>query len=196
MVLSVLVARLPDQAVPFLTSKGPDTASPPSMRSRSSAASAVAGSMRLIQKGWSHNSARKTALLVCACCVVPVFLAPIVHDAWAAVIIVGVAAAAHQGWSASSIHSSPTSCRSRRLAPSSDSAASRRGSHRSSWRLRSDAFSRPTWDTSPSSPGHPPCTCFRWPLSSGSSRISTRQSGRVNLKMIATTTHHAMCMRI
>ncbi len=54
----------------------------------------------LIRRGWSVNAARKTALLVCALCVVPVFGAASVSNPWVAVGLVGLAAAAHQGWSA------------------------------------------------------------------------------------------------
>jgi ACS family hexuronate transporter-like MFS transporter len=54
----------------------------------------------LIQRGWTPNHARKTAMLLCALCVLPVVFAARVSDLWLAVVIVGVAAAAHQGWSA------------------------------------------------------------------------------------------------
>ncbi len=39
-------------------------------------------------------------MLICALCVVPVFAAPFIHNLWAVVALVGLAAAAHQGWSA------------------------------------------------------------------------------------------------
>jgi ACS family hexuronate transporter-like MFS transporter len=55
---------------------------------------------RLLARGWSVNRARKTALLACACAVVPVCLAPYAGSAWLAVCIVGLAGSAHQGWSA------------------------------------------------------------------------------------------------
>lgn len=55
---------------------------------------------KLIAKGWSLNKARKTALLVCALCVAPIYFAPFVPAVWMAVAIVGVAGSAHQGWSA------------------------------------------------------------------------------------------------
>lgn len=55
---------------------------------------------KLLAKGWSLNAARKTALLVCALCVVPIFFAPFVPAVWMAVAIVGIAGSAHQGWSA------------------------------------------------------------------------------------------------
>ena len=54
----------------------------------------------LLGRGWTANAARKTAMLVCALCIVPVALAPYVSGQWVAVILVGVAAAAHQGFSA------------------------------------------------------------------------------------------------
>lgn len=55
---------------------------------------------RLIGRGWSVNAARKLSLLVCAVCVVPVFAAASVPTLWVAALLVGLAAAAHQGWSA------------------------------------------------------------------------------------------------
>lgn len=54
----------------------------------------------MIRRGKSLNLARKTALLVCALCVMPVIAAPYVHNLWAVVLLVGLATAAHQGWSA------------------------------------------------------------------------------------------------
>ncbi len=57
-------------------------------------------SSSLIKRGWSVNAARKTAMLVCAICVLPIVFAPKASNLWVAVILVGVAAAAHQGWSA------------------------------------------------------------------------------------------------
>ncbi|HYO09157.1 MAG TPA: MFS transporter [Tepidisphaeraceae bacterium] len=54
----------------------------------------------LLSKGWTTNAARKTAMLVCAVCIVPVVMAPIVDNQWVAVWLVGIAAAAHQGFSA------------------------------------------------------------------------------------------------
>ncbi|MCX6953600.1 MAG: MFS transporter, partial [Verrucomicrobia bacterium] len=55
---------------------------------------------RLIGRGWTVNAARKTTLLICALSVVPVFLAPYSPTVWLAVLIVGIAGSAHQGWSA------------------------------------------------------------------------------------------------
>lgn len=57
-------------------------------------------SSALIQKGWTINAARKGAMLVCALCVVPIVFAANASNLWVAVTLVGIAAAAHQGWSA------------------------------------------------------------------------------------------------
>lgn len=57
-------------------------------------------SSRLIKSGWSVNAARKTAMLVCASCVVPIMFASQVTSVWSAVALISLAAAAHQGWSA------------------------------------------------------------------------------------------------
>ena len=57
-------------------------------------------SSTLIKRGWSVNAARKTAMLVCALSVVPIMAAARVSNLWAAVWLVALAAAAHQGWSA------------------------------------------------------------------------------------------------
>jgi ACS family hexuronate transporter-like MFS transporter len=54
----------------------------------------------LLGRGWSTNAARKTAMLTCALCVVPVVAAPLVADKWTAVWLIGLATAAHQGFSA------------------------------------------------------------------------------------------------
>jgi MFS transporter, ACS family, hexuronate transporter len=53
----------------------------------------------LLGRGWSTNAARKTAMLTCALCVVPVAAAPLVAHKWIAVLLVGLATAAHQGFS-------------------------------------------------------------------------------------------------
>jgi len=57
-------------------------------------------SSNLLKRGWTPNAARKTAMLVCALLILPVAMAPRVTNAWIAVWLVGVAAAAHQGFSA------------------------------------------------------------------------------------------------
>lgn len=53
----------------------------------------------LINRGWSVTRARKTAMFVFALCVVPVVFAPRMSD-WIAVLLIGLAGAAHQAWSA------------------------------------------------------------------------------------------------
>ena len=50
--------------------------------------------------GMSMARARLSAMLVCACMILPIFLASRVSSVWAAVGILGLATAAHQGWSA------------------------------------------------------------------------------------------------
>jgi MFS transporter, ACS family, hexuronate transporter len=57
-------------------------------------------SSTLLNAGKSPNLARKTAMLICALCVLPVFAAPYIHNLWLVVALVGLATAAHQGWSA------------------------------------------------------------------------------------------------
>jgi MFS transporter, ACS family, hexuronate transporter len=66
-------------------------------------AGSVAGgwiSSSLIMRGVSVNRARKTAMLICALAVVPVVFAAKASNVWIAVLLVGLAAGAHQGWSA------------------------------------------------------------------------------------------------
>ena len=53
-----------------------------------------------IKRGWSVNAARKTTMLIAALLIVPTALAPTMTGLWASVLIVGLAAAAHQWWSA------------------------------------------------------------------------------------------------
>jgi MFS transporter, ACS family, hexuronate transporter len=54
----------------------------------------------LLKRGWSVNASRKTALLICALCVVPVVFAANASNLWVATCLIGLAAAAHQGWAA------------------------------------------------------------------------------------------------
>ena len=54
----------------------------------------------LIQRGASVNAGRKIAMLVCAICIVPIVLAYRVSGLWGAVLLIGLAAAGHQGFSA------------------------------------------------------------------------------------------------
>jgi ACS family hexuronate transporter-like MFS transporter len=50
--------------------------------------------------GLSPNYARLAAMFVCASLVVPIFTATSVVSLWTAIALIGVAAGAHQGWSA------------------------------------------------------------------------------------------------
>lgn len=50
--------------------------------------------------GWSANRARKTTMLICALCVVPIFFAAQTSSLTVAIALIAVATAAHQGWSA------------------------------------------------------------------------------------------------
>ncbi|MCU1313384.1 MAG: Hexuronate transporter [Acidobacteriaceae bacterium] len=54
----------------------------------------------LSTEGVSIQRARLRAMLLCACLAVPVFYAGHTIHAWVAVILLGIATAAHQGWSA------------------------------------------------------------------------------------------------
>lgn len=56
--------------------------------------------MRLIARGWSINAGRKTVMLGCALCVLPVFMVSHHIGLWPSVLLVGLAAAAHLGFSA------------------------------------------------------------------------------------------------
>jgi MFS transporter, ACS family, hexuronate transporter len=53
-----------------------------------------------MKRGWSVNRGRKTAMLCCACGIVPVVFAADVANLWGAVALVGLGVASHQGWSA------------------------------------------------------------------------------------------------
>ena len=52
-----------------------------------------------LKRGWSVNKSRKIVMLICALLVLPIMFASVVPEWWA-VILIGTAAAAHQGWSA------------------------------------------------------------------------------------------------
>jgi ACS family hexuronate transporter-like MFS transporter len=58
------------------------------------------GSSALIERGWTVNRSRKTVMLVCALCVLPIFAASSARTVWGAVLLIALAAAAHQAWSA------------------------------------------------------------------------------------------------
>ena len=53
-----------------------------------------------MQMGWSLNRARKTTMLICALCVVPIFFAAQTNNIYIAIALISLATAAHQGWSA------------------------------------------------------------------------------------------------
>jgi ACS family hexuronate transporter-like MFS transporter len=66
----------------------------------------------LMKRGYSVNSGRKIAMLVCAIGVMPIMLVPHMHtlfptNAWPAIGLFCLATAAHQGWSAN-LFSTPT----------------------------------------------------------------------------------------
>jgi MFS transporter, ACS family, hexuronate transporter len=54
----------------------------------------------LIGHGKSVDAARKITMLICALCVVPIVFAYRTENMWTAVLLIGLAAAAHQGFSA------------------------------------------------------------------------------------------------
>ena len=53
----------------------------------------------LNKQGWTITRARKTGMFVFALCVIPIFLVAQVGE-WGAVLLIGLAGAAHQAWSA------------------------------------------------------------------------------------------------
>ncbi len=57
-------------------------------------------SSRMMHRGISLNVARKVTMLICALLAVPVMFAAFASNVWIAVLIIGVATAAHQGFSA------------------------------------------------------------------------------------------------
>jgi ACS family hexuronate transporter-like MFS transporter len=54
----------------------------------------------LIKRNWSVNASRKLAMLICAVSVVPIIFASKASGLWTSVALIGLATAAHQGWSA------------------------------------------------------------------------------------------------
>ena len=54
----------------------------------------------LIRRGRTINFSRKVAMLACAIAVLPIIAAPRLASTWSAVLVIGLAAAAHQGFSA------------------------------------------------------------------------------------------------
>ncbi|CCH54040.1 major facilitator superfamily MFS_1 [Fibrisoma limi BUZ 3] len=57
-------------------------------------------STRFMERGWTANRARKTTMLICALCVVPIFFAAQTSSLTVAIALIALATAAHQGWSA------------------------------------------------------------------------------------------------
>jgi ACS family hexuronate transporter-like MFS transporter len=51
-------------------------------------------------RGMSENAGRKFAMLLCALCVVPVIASASTTNLWLAILLIGLACGAHQGWSA------------------------------------------------------------------------------------------------
>ena len=73
----------------------------------SSIGSIAGGSLSgaLMNRGYSTNAGRKIAMLITALCVLPVVMVPHMSqlfpsNAWPATLLIAIAAAAHQGWSA------------------------------------------------------------------------------------------------
>jgi ACS family hexuronate transporter-like MFS transporter len=57
-------------------------------------------SSRFIKRGMAVSRSRKCVMLICALCIVPIMFASQVADLRLAVALIGLAAAAHQGWAA------------------------------------------------------------------------------------------------
>lgn len=57
-------------------------------------------SSRMIRNGRSLDAARKTVILICGICALPVILAPVAGGLWMAVALIALAASAHQAWAA------------------------------------------------------------------------------------------------
>jgi ACS family hexuronate transporter-like MFS transporter len=55
---------------------------------------------RFLKMGWSLNRARKISMLICAVAVLPIMFGATAGKLWLAVALIGLATAAHQGWSA------------------------------------------------------------------------------------------------
>ncbi|MBN1952378.1 MAG: MFS transporter [Bacteroidales bacterium] len=53
-----------------------------------------------LRKGWTLNKARKMTMLMCAIIILPVSYVAITDNKWLAVVLIGIAAAGHQAWSA------------------------------------------------------------------------------------------------
>ncbi len=55
---------------------------------------------RMMKSGMTVNKARKLTMLISACCVIPVCFSTYIENLWLDVLIIGIAAAAHQAFSA------------------------------------------------------------------------------------------------
>ena len=53
-----------------------------------------------MRKGWSLNKARKMTLFICAVIILPVSYVAYTDNQWVAIVLIGIAAAGHQAWSA------------------------------------------------------------------------------------------------
>jgi ACS family hexuronate transporter-like MFS transporter len=56
-------------------------------------------SSALLARGWTINAARKTAMLICAVTALPMIFASHASSVWTAAFLIGLATAAHQGYS-------------------------------------------------------------------------------------------------
>ena len=54
----------------------------------------------LLKRGLTINHARKIGMLICIACILPVCFATVVPSRWTAIILLGMATAGHQGFSA------------------------------------------------------------------------------------------------
>ncbi|MBT9393559.1 MFS transporter [Hymenobacter sp. NST-14] len=85
--------------------KGTDIALPVAMVYLLSSVGSVGGGwipLSFIKRGWAPFRARKTSMLLIALCVFPIVFAQQLGQVnmWLAVLVIGIAAAAHQAWSA------------------------------------------------------------------------------------------------
>ncbi len=64
-------------------------------------------SSQFIRRGYSVNTGRKVAMLICAVCVVPIVYAYRAEGLWSTTLLIGLAAAAHQGFSANLFTTAP-----------------------------------------------------------------------------------------
>jgi ACS family hexuronate transporter-like MFS transporter len=96
---------LPDFLLKQYGLKGTAVALPTAMVYVISSIGSIGGGyipMKLINNGWPVFKARKTSMLIYAFCVFPIIFAQLLGsmNMWYAVLVIGLAAAAHQAWSA------------------------------------------------------------------------------------------------